>query len=102
MRVLYLPSVQACGFGACQRGSNGFPTRNFCRSDKKSLAKCHEPCLLVTWWQKMLGAIMYVSQVKGDQNWFHLQWNDIQVSSSMLVLRGMHFTLKLSADCNLC
>ena len=31
-----------------------------------------------------------------------LQRNGIQVSLSTLVLRGMHSTLKLSADCNLC
>jgi len=51
------------------RGS--IPQCNFCRSDKKSLAKCRESCLLATWWQKMLYAIIYGTQMKGDQNLFH-------------------------------
>ena len=81
MRVLYLPSVQACVFlnisqyaqmeVLVQYVRGSIPQCNFCRSDKKSLAKCHESCLLATWWQKMLYAIIYVTQMKGDQNLFH-------------------------------
>ena len=88
-------------FSICSDGSPGeifqrgsIPAQcNFCRSDKKSPAKCHEPCLLATWWRN-------TSERKPKL--VSLQLDNIQVSLSTLVLRGMHFTLKLSADCNLC
>ena len=52
------------------RGS--IPQCNFCRSDKKSLAKCHESCLLATWWQKMLYAIIYPGGPRSGFVWSFL------------------------------